>query len=461
MVMPQLLLQKPSKQSKAKDHSIALKRRLATWSSGNIMELYKEGLTIQSRMSVSQGPKSSEALSRKFSALMKAGKVSAAVKLLTSEMSGGILPLSDETFQLLQTKHPESKPCHPDALIDTQAPEVHEVVFDTISEASIKSAAMNTKGGSGPSGLDADSWRNILASRRFGQCTEELRTELALATKQMCIEKVEIEHHEGESPTSSLEAFLACRLIPLDKNPGLRPIGVGEVLRRIIGKVVMQVLRKDVQEAAGSLQVCDGQSGGCEAAVHAMRNVFEDDDSDAVLLIDAANAFNSINRCTMLENISRLCPIAYVYAYNCYTLHARLFIVGGRELRSKEGTMQGDPVSMALYGLGLIPLLSKIKRDDLSKNIQHVAYADDLTGGGCIRALRKWFDNIVLYGPSFGYDAEPSKSWLVVKESDYDEAVEVFKDTDVNITKRGKKHLGAVVGQIEYRKEFLADLVEN
>ena len=49
----------------------------------------------------------------------------------------------------------------------------------------------------------------------------------------------------------------------------------------------------------------------------------------------------------------------------------------------------------------------------------------------------------------------------MVKESEYDEAVEVFKDTDVNITKRGKKHLGAVLGQIECQKEFLADLVEN
>ena len=48
----------------------------------------------------------------------------------------------------------------------------------------------------------------------------------------------------------------------------------------------------------------------------------------------------------------------------------------------------------------------------------------------------------------------------MVKESEYDEAVEVFKDTDVKITKWGKKHLGAVVGQIEYRKESLADLVE-
>ena len=138
----------------------------------------------------------------------------------------------------------------------------------------IISAAINTKGGSGPSGSDANSWRNILASRRFGICAEELRTELASATRQMCIEKVEL----VESPTSSLEDFLACRLIPLDKITGLRPIGVGEVLRRIVGKVVMKVCRQDVQRAAGSLQVGARQSGGCEAAVHAIRNIFEDDE---------------------------------------------------------------------------------------------------------------------------------------------------------------------------------------
>ena len=313
MTMPQLLLQKPSKQSKARDHVNALKRRLATWSSGNIMELYRECTTIQSRLSSSQRTMSPEAMSRKFASLMKSGKVSAAVKLLTNEMSGGILPLNDETFHLLQTKHPDPKPCHPEALCDFQAPDVHTVVFDTINEDSIRKAAMNTKGGSGPSGVDADTWRLILASHRFGICSEELRTELASATRQMCKEKVEI-HVEGQSPTSSLEAFLACRLIPLDKNPGLRPIGVGEVLRRIIGKVAMKVFRPDIQSAAGSLQVCAGQSGGCEAAVHAMRNIFEEDDCDAVLLVDAANAFNSINRCAMLENISRLCPIAYIYA---------------------------------------------------------------------------------------------------------------------------------------------------
>lgn len=45
----------------------------------------------------------------------------------------------------------------------------------------------------------------------------------------------------------SLQAFLACRLVPLDKQPGLRPIGFGEVLIRISTKVVMSVWWKKLQ----------------------------------------------------------------------------------------------------------------------------------------------------------------------------------------------------------------------
>ena len=89
----------------------------------------------------------------------------------------------------------------------------------------------------------------------------------------------------------------------------------------------------------------------------------------------------------MLENILRLCPIAYVYASNCYAPHARLFVVGGRELKSKERTTQVDPVSMRFYGLGLIPLPSKIKDDDVSQQSKHVAYADESTGGGRLRQV--------------------------------------------------------------------------
>ena len=60
----------------------------------------------------------------------------------------------------------------------------------------------------------------------------------------------------------TLEAFFANRLIPLNKNPRIRPVDVREVIRRVVGKVMMGIAKKDIQEAAGSLQVCVGQDAG-------------------------------------------------------------------------------------------------------------------------------------------------------------------------------------------------------
>ena len=41
---------------------------------------------------------------------------------------------------------------------------------------------------------------------------------------------------------TNLEAYTACRLIPLGKKPGVKPIGVSEVLWRIIGKAIPRLL---------------------------------------------------------------------------------------------------------------------------------------------------------------------------------------------------------------------------
>ena len=54
-------------------------------------------------------------------------------------------------------------------------------------------------------------------------------------------------------------ALVACRLIALNKCPGVRPIGVKEVMRRIIARAVLAIVKLDVLEAAGSLQLCAGQ----------------------------------------------------------------------------------------------------------------------------------------------------------------------------------------------------------
>ena len=118
------------------------------------------------------------------------------------------------------------------------------------------------------------------------------------------------------------------RLIALDEGPGVRPIGVAEIARRIIGKAIMTVIGPSVQDAAGSVQLCAGQEAGCEAAVHAMREIFSCDDTEAVLLVDARNAFNSLNREVALRNIQVVCPALSTFAVNTYRAAADLLIGG-------------------------------------------------------------------------------------------------------------------------------------
>ena len=48
-------------------------------------------------------------------------------------------------------------------------------MFQNITESTILSAALKTKGSSGPSGIDADGWRRILVSKNFTAAACEVR----------------------------------------------------------------------------------------------------------------------------------------------------------------------------------------------------------------------------------------------------------------------------------------------
>ena len=149
-----------------------------------------------------------------------------------------------------------------------------------------------------------------------------------------------------------LEPYTGCRLIPLNKAPNepdlqIRPIGVGEVLRRSVGKAISWSLNEDIQEAGGSLQVSTGFKSGAEAAIHAMKQIYELDSVDGVILVDAENAFNKLNRQLSLHNIQYLCTNFATILINTYRRPSRLFIVGGGEISSTEGTTQGDTLAMA------------------------------------------------------------------------------------------------------------------
>lgn len=106
-----------------------------------------------------------------------------------------------------------------------------------------------------------------------------------------------------------------------------------------------------------------------------MRTIFEADDIDAVLLIDASNAFNALNRSASLQNIRALCPPMAIYAINTYRQPARLFVIGCQALESVEGTAQGDPLAMSLYAISLQPLITQLQVSSATKQCW---FADNL-----------------------------------------------------------------------------------
>lgn len=156
------------------------------------------------------------------------------------------------------------------------------------------------------------------------------------------------------------KTLLSCRSITLDKKPVLRAIVIGEVLQIITGKVIVFILKEELIKAAGSLQVFVGQKAGTEATIHSMNEMYNEKNKDAISLADAKNAFNLLNRHSVLHYISSFCPSISAFLKNCYSAPLRLFILGGTETLSKQETTQGDPVSVAIYDIEVTHLIDML-----------------------------------------------------------------------------------------------------
>ena len=120
-----------------------------------------------------------------------------------------------------------------------------------------------------------------------------------------------------------------------------------------------------------------------------MRKVFESEGTDAILLIDASNAFNCLNRSVALHNVQITCPMIANYLVNTYRHSSRLFIAGGKEILSQEGTTQGDPLAMPFYSLSTVSMINHLQTE--IDHIKQVWLADDGTSAGKIEKLHEWY----------------------------------------------------------------------
>ena len=146
VVLQQLLLQKPSKNSKVADRAKHLQRRLDLWFSGDVAALLNEGQCIQTRLSLNRPSSNKSTLARRFAMKMKQGNIQGALKCLSKSSARGTLNLDDKipmgtnnmtrsVRDILADKHPASTAPSPEILLpEDQQPETsNSIIFDSLN----------------------------------------------------------------------------------------------------------------------------------------------------------------------------------------------------------------------------------------------------------------------------------------------------------------------------------------
>ena len=125
-----------------------------------------------------------------------------------------------------------------------------------------------------------------------------------------------------------------------------------------------------------------------------------------------------------------------------------MFVVGGHEITSKDGTTQGDPIAMAVYATAIIPLMTMVIEILNELPAMTISQRQDQS--------ETYSNGVKFYiGPKCGYFPESSKSWKIIKPGLLQKAVSEFQGTGVKITEDGKRHLGAVISTEDYREEYM------
>ncbi|KAI2494156.1 hypothetical protein MHU86_20388 [Fragilaria crotonensis] len=457
---------------RSKDIRSRLAQRMDLWDQGHFKALVDDAEgEVQSRQPSSRPP-DEEAQARSFNARVLSGRLRSAVRTLTDRSGGGVRQPDDlcskagrPVWQVLQEKHPALRDPTSVGAADgafEPYPDLPAPVPVCTTQDDVEAIASRLSGAAGPGGTDAVDLANWLL--RFGRESEAMREEMAAWTNWLA---------NTSPPWAAYRAVMANRLVALDKQPGTRPVGIGEVYRRLWAKCLLKAIGSQATAACGNYNLCAGLQAGIEGAVHAVRDVFADpsllpapppdppadddpltqapeplmaappppvvpladmtldeafeaiaDDvglssaeASAVLLVDATNGFNELGRKAMLSHYGP-----------CVT---------------RGPTGHGDLLSMVLYGLALSPLAETLRAQ--VPTVAQPWYADDAAMAGPVDGIAEAQRLLLELGPRRGYFPEPDKSILIVPLATPPPALEALAEFNFR-HEEGHRYLGGFVG---------------
>ena len=247
-----------------------------------------------------------EQLASRVSQKLDEGDVKGAVRAVSSDET--LADFSKDTFRKLNDKHPHcpaNRRAFPQPTVDEDS--------ICVSRSEVRAAVSSFPTGSagGLCGLRPQHLKDCL-SKPTGDCDEQLLISLTNFANVML---------SGDVPRNVIPILAGANLSAFKKKDGgIRPIAVGETLRRLTVKCASKKLSTRYADFLAPLNLGFAVSSGAEAAAHAAQSFLSNaNPSDVFLKLDFANAFNSVRRDYAAECVKQCCPELLPFYTMCYS----------------------------------------------------------------------------------------------------------------------------------------------
>ena len=320
------------------------------------------------------------------------GDLKVAAKLLFSDDT--LAPNSTETVSSLLAKHPglapnSNFPPPPDPRNQTPKASVGEVRATIFSFRSGSAAGLD--------GLSPQHYKDMLGNSVH---SDVFLLKLTALVNLML---------GGSVPDNITDTLYGANLCALKKKDGsLRPIAIGNTVRRLVSKICCRHIRHLTADFE-PIQLGFGSNKGCEAAVHAVRTFLSHKMDQILLKVDVKNAFNSINRGALLTQVYEKVPEIYPYLRQCYQNSSNLLFQENL-IYSAEGCQQGDPLGPAIFSLTIHPIVS-----NLTSKL-NLWYLDDGTLGDDEITVLNDLNNLIQDFKSVGLELNYNKCELYIPD---------------------------------------------
>ena len=348
--------------------------------------MYATKVPVRGKKKVQSEPSQEEKNAKRAARLAQEGQYT---RSLQSLLSAGMAQHSKATVREMQAKHPiaqQSSAFQPETSTTQMALSTSQVAKE------IKGFKRGTA--PGPSGLRAEHL-NVSIKSAPPNGTDKATSSITKLVNCM---------GGGRVPDQVAKYLCGARIhVANKKDGGIRPIAVGEILRRLTSKGFSHAVAEKAASILSPSQLGVGVPGGCEAMAHTLRQVVEDGQDDPelfILQVDLINAYNMADREATFKEIERLFPECLSWVMTCYGVEAEL-VFGDTVICSSVGFHQGDPLASLLFSLNLQPVVEMIKQEVPGLKI-NTWYLDDGVLAGSKAELHEAVDIISREGPPRG-----------------------------------------------------------